>query len=53
MLNLLQSGLASAERVFALLDEPEEKSRPGRRAYARPDRTAGSRSSDVSFSLRA
>jgi ATP-binding cassette subfamily B multidrug efflux pump len=46
-LNLLQSGLASAERVFAFLDAPEQNGRvssglprpPDRRA--RPHRTAG------------
>ena len=49
MANLLQSGVASAERVFAAARRaasrrPTRPSRPGRRRSA-----AGSRSSDVSF----
>jgi ABC-type multidrug transport system fused ATPase/permease subunit len=36
MYNTLQSGVASAERVFDLLDEPEESPDPGR-ALPRPD----------------
>jgi ATP-binding cassette subfamily B multidrug efflux pump len=39
MLNLLQSGLASAERVFELLDETEESPDPA--DAVRPDSTVG------------
>jgi ATP-binding cassette subfamily B multidrug efflux pump len=39
MSNLLQSGIASAERVFALLDEPEESPDPA--APARPSPVRG------------
>jgi len=38
-MNLLQSGLASAERVFEFLDAPEEDADPG--LAARPAQTAG------------
>ena len=45
MLNLLQSGVASAERVFELLDEPEQTPDPARAGAARPSAAAGSPSS--------
>jgi ATP-binding cassette subfamily B protein len=49
MLNVLQSGLASAERVFELLDEPEEAPDPDE--PARPAVTRGRVAfEDVSFS---
>ncbi len=41
MANLLQSGVASAERVFELLDEPEESVEPKARATPDADETAG------------
>ncbi len=43
MANLLQSGVASAERVFALLDAPEQSPEPAA-GRARPGCAAGSRS---------
>ncbi|WP_184840479.1 ABC transporter ATP-binding protein [Allocatelliglobosispora scoriae] len=39
MANLLQSGVASAERVFALLDAPEQSAEP--QAPQRPERVLG------------
>ena len=45
MANLLQSGVASAERVFAVLDADEQTPRPGRAGPGRPTRTVGSSSS--------
>ncbi len=49
MANLLQSGIASAERVFALLDADEQE--PDKAAPARPGSVRGSvRFEDVSFS---
>ena len=46
MANLLQSGVASAERVFELLDADGAGARPGRRRRAPTDAArAGSRSS--------
>ena len=45
MANLLQSGVASAERVFELLDADEQIARPGRRPERAPSRTGGSSSS--------
>ncbi len=48
MANLLQSGVASAERVFALLDADEQE--PDRPEPARPEQTRGKVSfNDVSF----
>ncbi len=48
MSNLLQSGIASAERVFALLDAPEQEPDPVQ--PQRPDRLTGDvRFEDVSF----
>jgi ATP-binding cassette subfamily B protein len=48
MSNLLQSGIASAERVFALLDAPEQEPDPV--PGARPERLRGDvRFEDVSF----
>ncbi len=48
MANLLQSGVASAERVFALLDADEQE--PDQAAPARPDPVRGRvRFEDVSF----
>ena len=43
MVNLLQSGVASAERVFELLDEPEEEPDPD------PAATAAPTASDLAF----
>ncbi|HYP72909.1 MAG TPA: ABC transporter ATP-binding protein, partial [Microbacterium sp.] len=43
MANLLQSGVASAERVFELLDEPEQE------ADAEPARTAPADAADLAF----
>ncbi|MGR6316972.1 ABC transporter ATP-binding protein [Micromonospora soli] len=49
MANVIQSGVASAERVFALLDEPEQS--PDVTPPARPDRVRGRvEFEDVSFS---
>ncbi len=49
MINLLQSGVASAERVFRLLDEPEERAEPC--DAPRPDPVRGRVVfEDVSFS---
>ena len=45
MVNVLQSGIASAERVFELLDAPERAARPGRPAGRRA--AAGARSSST------
>jgi ATP-binding cassette subfamily B protein len=46
--NVLQSGVASAERVFELLDEPDQS--PDRSTTALPDRVRGEvRFEDVSF----
>ena len=45
MANLLQSGVASAERVFELLDADEQTPGPGRRRRGSPTRAAGSSSS--------
>lgn len=39
MANLVQSGVASAERVFELLDAPEQSAEPGK--PARPDQVRG------------
>ena len=51
MVNLLQSGVASAERVFALLDEPEE--RPDQADAPFPDPVRGRVVfDDVSFSYK-
>ena len=48
MANLLQSGVASAERVFALLDADEQE--PDRQVPARPEEVRGRvRFDDVSF----
>ena len=41
MVNLLQSGVASAERVFELLDAEEESSDDGHAADRATTRTAG------------
>ena len=50
MMNLLQSGVASAERVFELLDADEQRP-DGRRAARRPPRRRGEVAfEDVSFS---
>ena len=49
MANLLQSGVASAERVFALLDADGAGAGPGRAWRGRRRYAARSRSSDVSF----
>jgi ATP-binding cassette subfamily B multidrug efflux pump len=48
MLNLLQSGVASAERVFELLDEPEQRPDPARRTTA-PQAIRGERCGRVEF----
>ena len=45
MTNLLQSGVASAERVFELLDAPEQVAEPAVPGGARAARGAGWRSS--------
>ena len=45
MANLMQSGVASAERVFDLLDAPEQAPEPGAAARAARARAAGSSSS--------
>ena len=45
MANLLQSGVASAERVFELLDAEEQAPDAGRRRHGRRRRTGGSSSS--------
>ena len=51
MLNLLQSGVASAERVFELLDAPEEEVEEQRAAGRRRSDAHGEvRFEDVSFS---
>jgi ATP-binding cassette subfamily B multidrug efflux pump len=51
MINLLQSGIASAERVFALLDAAEQA--PDSTAPARPDEVRGKvEFADVSFRYR-
>ena len=52
MMNLLQSGVASAERVFELLDADEEPADAPAAAARRGARAARCASSDVSFSLR-
>ena len=49
IVNVLQSAVASAERVFELLDEPEEIRRPGRRRSRSTRRAGRSRFEDVSF----
>ena len=49
MANLLQSGVASAERVFELLDAEEQSPDPVPAAGADARRAGGSSSSDVSF----
>ncbi|HMO11253.1 MAG TPA: ABC transporter transmembrane domain-containing protein, partial [Actinotalea sp.] len=52
MMNLLQSGVASAERVFELLDEPEQSPEPAE--PARLGRVAGRvEFADVAFRYRA
>ena len=48
MANLVQSGVASAERVFALLDAPEQSPEP-RRSGARPGCAGRVAFEDVSF----
>ncbi|RYB92404.1 ABC transporter ATP-binding protein [Nocardioides glacieisoli] len=50
MINLLQSGVASAERVFELLDAPEEVEEEHGRAAAIEDAHGEVRFEDVSFS---
>ena len=50
MLNLLQSGVASAERVFELLDAPEEPAEETGRPAAAEDAHGEVRFEDVSFS---
>ncbi len=50
MLNLLQSGVASAERVFELLDAPEEVEEETGRSAAIEDAHGEVRFEDVSFS---
>ena len=50
MANLLQSGVASAERVFELLDAEEQSPDAAAPARARRRRAAGSSSSTSSFS---
>jgi ATP-binding cassette, subfamily B, multidrug efflux pump len=50
MLNLLQSGVASAERVFELLDAPEEPAEEAGRAADAADAHGEVRFEDVSFS---
>ena len=53
MYNTLQSGIASAERVFDLLDAEEESADPpGRWTRRRSGGPAGSSSTDVSFSYQ-
>ena len=48
--NVLQSGVASAERVFELLDAPRPDRRPGRRRRSCPRRLRGEvRFEDVAF----
>ncbi len=47
--NVLQSAVASAERVFELLDEPEEIPDPVAPARPRPGRSARSTFEDVAF----
>ena len=43
MANLVQSGVASAERIFELLDAEEQERRPGDGGAARRSCAAGSR----------
>jgi ATP-binding cassette, subfamily B, multidrug efflux pump len=50
MTNLLQSGVASAERVFELLDAPEQEADLGGRAASPGERHGEVRFEDVSFS---
>ena len=50
MINLLQSGVASAERVFELLDAPEEVEEEHGRSAALEDAHGEVRFEDVSFS---
>jgi ATP-binding cassette subfamily B protein len=50
MLNLLQSGVASAERVFELLDAPEESADATGRPASAADARGEVRFDDVSFS---
>ncbi|MBL0749164.1 ABC transporter ATP-binding protein [Nocardioides sp. G10] len=50
MINLLQSGVASAERVFELLDAPEETEEADGRPAAEADAHGEVRFEDVSFS---
>jgi ATP-binding cassette subfamily B protein len=50
MANLLQSGVASAERVFELLDAPEEESDGGAHAAPREQRRGEVRFEHVTFS---
>ncbi|MDT0183440.1 ABC transporter ATP-binding protein [Microbacterium sp. ARD31] len=50
MLNLLQSGVASAERVFELLDAPEETAEEQGRPATAEDARGEVRFEDVSFS---
>ena len=52
MVNVLQSGIASAERVFELLDAEEESAEPAR-APATPEVRGRVEFSHVSFSYRA
>lgn len=52
MANLLQSGVASAERVFDLLDQDEQSPEPRQPAQL-PERAARLEFSDVSFSYSA
>ena len=49
IVNVLQSAVASAERVFELLDEPEEIADPVDAAGARPSRVGAVAFEDVSF----
>ena len=53
MANVLQSGVASAERVFELLDAPEQSPGPGRARGARRSGAGGSAFEHVRFSLPA
>ena len=51
--NTIQLTIASAERVFELLDEPEEPADAGRRRRSSPRRAATSQFDHVSFSYKA
>ena len=53
MYNTLQSGVASAERVFDLLDEEEESQEPAPMPYSPQGRPGRVESRNVNFSYRA